>query len=102
MSSHLLFIAPLLLGLPAASMAQRTDRLGDALPDGVIARMGTTRLRESDTVTALVFSPDRKLLASAGANASVVRMWDTATGKEVRQLPVEYGTALAFSPDGKL
>jgi hypothetical protein len=29
------------------------DQLGDSLPDCVIARMGTTRLRETDTVAAL-------------------------------------------------
>jgi WD40 repeat protein len=51
----------------------------------------------------VVFSPDGKLLAAAtGPAGENITLWDTATGREVRQIP---GTAtlmrLAFSPDGK-
>jgi RNA polymerase sigma factor (sigma-70 family) len=44
------------------------------------------------------FSPDDKLLASAGKD---LRLWEVATGKQLLQLP-HMGGRLAFSPDGKL
>jgi WD40 repeat protein len=52
----------------------------------------------------LVFSPDGKLLASPGANQTL-RLWDVATGKEIRQiaLPKQRGIgSFAFSPDGRV
>jgi WD40 repeat protein len=64
--------------------------------------MGTARLREVDTVAALAFSPDGKVLASAATNSSGIHLWDTASGKEIRQLATDYVVSLAFAPDGKL
>jgi RNA polymerase sigma factor (sigma-70 family) len=50
----------------------------------------------------VAFSPDGKALAAAGQNNQtvVIHLWDPATGKFLKRLPV--GGALAFSPDGKL
>jgi dipeptidyl aminopeptidase/acylaminoacyl peptidase len=57
--------------------------------------------------SAIAFAPDGKTFASAGGDG-VVRLWDTAAGKELRRLPLkdhpqEFSTceSVAFSPDGK-
>jgi RNA polymerase sigma factor (sigma-70 family) len=51
----------------------------------------------------LAFSPDGKLLATGGSqHDNDVRLWEVATGKEVRTLDAgAIVPALAFSPDGK-
>ncbi len=53
-------------------------------------------------MTAVAFSPDGKLLATGGADR-VVRLWDLATGKVVRELKGHRMsiTAIAFSREGK-
>src|SRR5438309_1596401 len=89
MSNHWLFVG-LILVLPFESLAQPVDQLGDPLPQHVIARLGTARLRESDSVAALAFSPDGKLLASTAFNSGTVHLWDAATGKEVREIATDY------------
>jgi WD40 repeat protein/serine/threonine protein kinase len=50
---------------------------------------------------AVVFSPDGRILATAGAVS--LKLWDTASGKELRTLSGHHGgtTDLAFSPDGQ-
>jgi WD40 repeat protein len=83
-------------------------------PDGkavVSVRGATVRRWDPDTgkerglefvghqagVTALALAPGGKLAASGGED---IRLWDLATGKQVRRIAAP-GTALAFSPDGK-
>jgi WD40 repeat protein len=84
----------------------RLDAAGDPLPDGALARVGTRRLHHSGAVTNVVFAPDGKSLASSG-NDGLVRLWETATGKEIGRFEaytgdsLGYAHALAFSPDGK-
>ncbi len=78
----------------------RVDRLGDPLPPGAIMRLGTARLRQPAGVTAIAFTADGKHLVSAGNHA--IRVWDAATGKEVRQLEAINIMGLAVSPIGKV
>jgi WD40 repeat protein len=77
----------------------RIDSYGDRLPDGAVARLGTTRMRA--WANAIGFLPDGKTLATAGDG---VRLWDLNTGKILKELVSgERGqqAALAVSTDGK-
>jgi WD40 repeat protein len=83
--------------------ARPLDRLGDPLPPGAVARLGTVRLRHSAGITALAFSPDGKVLAT-GSHDQTLRLWEVRTAREIRRLPEIKGQVytLAFSPDGRL
>jgi RNA polymerase sigma factor (sigma-70 family) len=90
-------------------------------PDGATlasAGVGTVRLWEvpggrelttipgQNAITAVAFSPDGMVLASAGHDGGhdpVVRLWEIATGKEVRRWTGHRNAinALAFAPDGR-
>ncbi len=85
----------------------RTDRFGDALPAGVVGRIGRDR-RDADThgaVHGLAYSADGTLLATCNRRG-LIRLWDAGTGKLVRQfrgpLTQDFLCCLTFSPDGKL
>jgi WD40 repeat protein len=56
---------------------------------GDSARFGTT---------ALAFSPDGALLATAGVGGA--RLWDVATGRDVADLPTGSCSGVAFAPGG--
>jgi WD40 repeat protein len=108
--------------VPKAAGAARADLYGDPLPPGALARLGTVRFRYA--ATAVAYSPDGKLLAAGGSD-NHIRLFDAATGKEIRRLAGHQArtfapaqkkgafdllvgsvgegnvTTLAFSPDGK-
>ncbi|MBL8208964.1 MAG: PD40 domain-containing protein, partial [Blastocatellia bacterium] len=54
-------------------------------------------------VRAVAFSPDARLLASGGTDR-MVKLWDMASGRELRVLAGHEDSvaAVAFSPDGRL
>src|SRR5205085_3234171 len=81
----------------------RADFFGDPLPPHARARLGTIRLRHGSTINAVTFSPDGKTLAAAAQDQSL-RLWDAATGKELKRFVGSGGSAVsvAFSPDGTL
>jgi WD40 repeat protein len=57
-------------------------------------------VRSTEQINTLAFSPDGKLLAS-GSHHQAVKLWDVATGKELRTLRGEDMVwSVAFSPDG--
>ncbi len=76
----------------------RTDRYSDPLPAGVVARLGTVRLRHS---ACFAFAPDGKTLATA--ERQTIRLWELATGKELSRWPTRIDGIrfLLFSPDGR-
>jgi WD40 repeat protein len=92
---------------PAAAVAPpiiACDLYGDPLPEGAVVRLGTVnlRLRQSDQVTRLSFSPDGKHFFAADPVRDSIHVWKTATGKHARTLlgwcPDHLGM---LTPDGK-
>ena len=91
----------------------RLPARGRGNPDGLEGRRGPRRLegvrserataskrREPGYIWAAAFSPDGKFMA-ASLHDLQVRIWETASGKEVCRTSLSPGTSLAYSPDGK-
>jgi WD40 repeat protein len=83
----------------------RTDRYGDPLPEGAIARLGAARFYFADPIDFLAYSPDgTKLVVGSWRLAkSPPQLWDAVSGREIWRFQ-GYGDTLfvlGFSPDGK-
>jgi RNA polymerase sigma factor (sigma-70 family) len=89
------------------TLPPRQDRLGDPLPPGAVARMGSSRLRHTTADRwgwsggfGTVVSPDGKTLLTTSADG--IRAWSLGTGKLLYQIRDRFGHHdPAFSPDGK-
>src|SRR5438309_2346656 len=95
---------------PTPKKSVQTDRYGDPLPPGAVARFGTVRLRHQGEVWSVIFSPDGQTVIAggplhvAGEEVDAIRSWDVKTGKLVRSLRGQpFGSGcLALSADGKI
>jgi WD40 repeat protein/uncharacterized caspase-like protein len=105
----LFIFGSLSLGAPAQTQSQRSTtnnppRSREAKPELVLQTGNNSSLG----VARLVFSPDGRLVATATLHSGIVKLWETATGRELRDVTsanqVAFGTApfVAFSKDNRL
>jgi RNA polymerase sigma factor (sigma-70 family) len=78
----------------------RTDRFGDPLPQGAVARLGTLRLYHGLNLRSVILSPDGKLV-SATDDSFRNRLWEAGSGREL-ELKDTLKTAFIFTARGKL
>src|SRR5688572_27252827 len=81
----------LLCALPLVGHAQppRLDAHGDALPDGALLRLGSTRLQAGGPIKAMAFTSDARHLVTAN-RATGVHVWEVATGKLLHHLTADH------------
>ncbi len=80
----------------------RTDRYGDPLPRGAIARLGTARFRQNEfddghAISRVLYSSNGQTLVTVGSGHAVI-IWDASTGRALRRIAAEDA---ALSPDGR-
>jgi WD40 repeat protein len=109
MRHPILLMAAVLLSLLAADLAPGqeagTDRHGDPLPPGAVARLGTIRFRHPSNIVFAAFLPDGKHILSV-SDGGMVSVCEYPSGKEIRHLELlDKSTTLVtnatLSPDGK-
>jgi WD40 repeat protein len=72
------------------------------LPRGALIRLGTRAFRHADNITAVAFSPDGTLVATAGRDHAAC-VWDRATGRlrhRIHDDEVDF-QSVTFSPDSR-
>jgi len=81
------------------------DALGDPLPSGALARLGTLRFVKPTGIFSVAVAPDGKLIATAGNTfprvEDAVWLWDAATGLPIHKITTTADRCLCFSEDGK-
>jgi WD40 repeat protein len=106
----ILYLAGLAWALPSYAGEPKQDSLGDPLPPGCVARLGTVRWRPDGRLAQVAFSADGKMIATGcGGDSTTVSIWDMATGKELARCvghqkstgATERVTGLVFSPDSR-
>jgi RNA polymerase sigma factor (sigma-70 family) len=89
---------------PPEDQRAKTDRYGDPLPPGAIARLGTVRLRPGST-DLLAYRPGGKrlLTVSHAEQGPSICLWEVATGKPFRRFEAggDWLRRAALSPDAK-
>jgi WD40 repeat protein len=85
-------------GSPKQSHA-RIDREGVPLPDGILMRLGSSRMRQAGLVYDVAISPDQRFIASAYSRG--VRLWDAATGRRLHEWTFAGSDRLRFTPDSR-
>jgi RNA polymerase sigma factor (sigma-70 family) len=74
--------------LPADPAAEAgRDHQGDPLPDEALARLGTLRFRHGGHIRSLGFSANGRQVVANGSDG--VRVWEAATGKQIRRFAYE-------------
>src|SRR5216683_5939204 len=94
------------LGIESSSPTSQSDqtKAKEAKPELVLQ----TGYNNFFGATRLVFSPDGRLLATATFRSTTIKLWETATGRELRNIStggqnaMSISTVLAFSPDSRL
>jgi RNA polymerase sigma factor (sigma-70 family) len=76
-----LYVSP---GTPARQVVPAGPPPSEPLPDGATARLGTTEFRHGDRILFVAFTPDGKKLVTSSMDQTV-RLWDAATGRELRR-----------------
>jgi RNA polymerase sigma factor (sigma-70 family) len=84
----------------------RTDVLGDPLPPGAVARLGTLRFQSGMWPTHIAATPDGKKLVSFGYNvggSQHLTVWDATTGRVLRHVPLQQVAVQAATilPNGR-
>ncbi|MBX9624703.1 MAG: PQQ-binding-like beta-propeller repeat protein, partial [Gemmataceae bacterium] len=90
----------------AEAPSPKVDALGDPLPPGALARLGTTRFRVGMWPIHLAPSPDGSQVAVVAGNhgpTQYLMILDAATGRTVREVPIRGGWVqwLRWRPSGR-
>ena len=81
-------------GSSAPSNSQNSQQAKEAKPELVLQ----TGYNGFIGATRLVFSPDGRLLATGTFRSSTIKLWETATGRELRNLSSGTQSAMGMSP----
>jgi WD40 repeat protein len=78
----------------SANNAQAAQQSRESKPELVLQ----TGYNNFFGATGLVFSPDGRLLATTTFRSSTVKLWETATGRELRDLSSDTQSAMSMAP----